>query len=510
MSGLTVVMFLEKINSSGSATYTIPIQIPPGVAGMVPRLALTYSSQRGNGMLGMGWALSGLSSISRCAASRAQDGVAGAVNFDTNDKFCLDGQKLMQVPGTGAYGAAGSEYRTEIDGFSHIIANGAAGAGPSSFTVKTKSGLTMEYGNTPDSRIEAVKSTPNAQWATGTVRAWAHSKSTDRSGNYLTATYDEDTVNGTYYPSRIDYTGNASSSPALAPSASVQFVTDTTRLDAIADYLGGAVLKSTKREKAIRTYVGTALVKEYRLAFGAQGGSPDRSKLASITECDGVGVCQSPVSLAWGSAGSDGFSAINPWLNAQYGSGTWTDNNVYPRTLVDVNGDGLPDIVGFGPQGVYVALNTGSGFSTPSIWLDGAFSPTQGWVNNQITPRMLVDVNGDGLPDIVGFGEFGLTVALNTGIGFTLQGPFSANYTCAAGATLSGSTCTTTSTDAGTPAYNCTVGGVFSDSTCPYGSKGVATVPATRIGTICLAGYTSYGLSCVKTSSSTANLVCPP
>ena len=402
------------VSPSGAATYRIPIEVPPGVAGMAPKLELVYNSQGGNGLLGMGWSLSGLSAISRCPRTMASDGVRGSINFDANDRFCLDGQRLILVSGT--YGAAGSEYRTELESFSQIAAVGSAGSGPASFVVKTKGGLTIEYGNTEDSRIEAVKAAGSvATWPTGTVQVWAQNKITDVKGNYLTVSYSEDSAKGSYMPSRIDYTGNASSSPAVVPGFTVNFVPfGRDRLDLVTRYQGGATFANNQRLAKILTHAGIRLIKEYRLDYAEQASAVDRSHLTAVTECDGDGVCLPSTYFRWGGRSASALSPGTFGLNGQYGvSQGWRDSSTYPRHLVDMNGDGLPDVVGFAASGVYVALNEGGRFAGPTFWLSNQYGVNQGWQNDSTYPRHLVDMNGDGLPDVVGFGEVGASVAVN-------------------------------------------------------------------------------------------------
>ena len=81
--------------------------------------------------------------------------------------------------------------------------------------------------------------------------------------------------------------------------------------------------------------------------------------------------------------------------------------------MADVNGDGMADIVGFEYAGTRVALSNGAGFDRPTTWISAFAYGAGGWISQDKYPRMMADVNGDGLADIVGFGYAGAYVALS-------------------------------------------------------------------------------------------------
>src|SRR5689334_16405328 len=84
-----------SVTDNGEASYTIPIFTPSGTGGLVPGLAFTYSSSAGNGALGVGWSIAGLSTIERCPSTFASNaGNSRDVRGDASDRFCLDGNQL--------------------------------------------------------------------------------------------------------------------------------------------------------------------------------------------------------------------------------------------------------------------------------------------------------------------------------------------------------------------------------------------------------------------------------
>ena len=162
-----------SVSPSGAATYTIPIEVPPGINGMQPDLAFVYNSQSGNGEMGVGWGLSGLSSITRCPTTLEEDGFIDGVDYDANDLFCLDGQRLTLE--SGLHGSPGAIYKAESVVKIEVMgsAGGSAAFNPGYFKVFGKDGRITYYGaneggQTVDSRIYQAGSVNIYSWGVKT------------------------------------------------------------------------------------------------------------------------------------------------------------------------------------------------------------------------------------------------------------------------------------------------------------------------------------------------------
>jgi len=114
------------------------------------------------------------------------------------------------------------------------------------------------------------------------------------------------------------------------------------------------------------------------------------------------------------------FTAPTQWLNDLGIANGFPDNDAYPRLIGDVTGDGMADVVVFEAAGVYVAASNGTAFNASVLWL-ADFGISQGWTSFNNSPRVLADVNGDKFLDILGFNASGTYIALNmNGTSFAL------------------------------------------------------------------------------------------
>ena len=418
------------VSNSGAATYRIPIWTPPGVGSVELDLALVYNSRGGNGVMGQGWSLSGLSTITRCNRTMAQDGTPAPVSNTLADRYCLDGQQLKLV--SGNHGMPGAVYATEIESFSKIVANGSAGNGPASFTVTSRNGLVYEYGATADSQVYAG--------ASGTIRTWALSRVRDRAattgGNSIDVTYANEAQNGAYTSGafRVASISYPTTASGQGPYYRVSFgYSARPATDAVVGYLAGSVVNEPNQLDSITitSLATSSTIKSYNLSY-AQGTATSRLQLVSVQECSATN-CLAPTRIAYqqGSAGwnTTGTSTVHQ------GSGK---ASIKP---VDLNGDGLTDLlypngigndvmrwwVAFGqPGGLSAAVDTGITADASVGMIPGKFLGNGKsqflvqlgvyWVlvsydgtafrqtNTGIVPNseyLAADIDGDGLDDLI-------------------------------------------------------------------------------------------------------------
>ncbi len=251
-----------SVNHAGAATYQIPLALPPGVRGMQPDLTLNYSSGSGNGLLGVGWGMSGLSTIERCEATIAIDGFADGVDLQSDDNFCLNGKRLIETQTPG-------EYRTEIESFQRVRALGTpAGSSPGYFQVEDKNGLVRDYGRvaySSNSRIHPTKFSGTS----AEPLVYAISRITDQYGNSIQYNYGKDYYTTEYWPTSIEYSNSAG-----AAVGRVVFGYTTSRSDYQIGYFQGFFTQRSRLLKKITTYArgknGSATdipVAEYHLDY---------------------------------------------------------------------------------------------------------------------------------------------------------------------------------------------------------------------------------------------------
>ncbi len=184
-----------EVNENGAAVISMPLEFPEGINGMTPHLSLNYNSQGGNGILGLGWSLGGMSKISRVPYTYMYNDSCHAVTFSNADELSLDGVILRKGRKDGV-----NCYYPEIYDYSIVypingnIANG--------FRVLKKDGLVYTY----DAKyyLQSQIETPIE---------WHLSRVEDPFGNYIQYDYLNVQDSGAFYPEKIRYTGHDGQSP---------------------------------------------------------------------------------------------------------------------------------------------------------------------------------------------------------------------------------------------------------------------------------------------------------
>lgn len=409
-----------NVNDVGAAVYSIPIVLPQGIGNMTPQLAVTYNNQAGNGLMGWGWNISGLSSIVRVGRTFYHDGSQSAVNF-SNDRFMMDGKRLMLC--SGDYGGNGSIYKTEIDEMSKIVSFTDGYTGPARFVVHKKDGTVWEYGGTDDSRVEP-------QNKNNVVLTWLVNKITDPDGNSIVFNYIENQSTGESYIDRIDYTLNEGA--GMQSMFSVNFYYDD-RDDIESGYIYENIVQIKKLLKNIvvsNMMTGSVLFR-YSFDYHEPGSYSNDYKfmyyrLRNIDlTADGMKLNDTKINWNSSSHYPDKFLSYS------------LDQTMFNKVpfVGDFNGDGYSDVitVPYKTGNVYysnvhasVFLNNGDGSFDDDAYCSFTFDKTLEWL-------YVVDFNGDGLDDVVAYylnneengnWKTAIRVHLNTGDGFTNCGEY--------------------------------------------------------------------------------------
>ncbi len=359
----------------GSYSQTIPILVPL-FHGIEPRLSLHYNSSGRNGIVGVGWELTGFSVIERASNGR------GAPRYDSTDIYLLDHQELVpcQKGSVSPSCTTGGTHSTRIESYLRIQKDEASNR----WHVWRKDGTQLTY-VWLDIRVKGT---------TFFTFRWGLWRVVDTHGN--TVTYNWGTGDD-LYPLWVSYNGTMVTFYRETRTDIISFATGGNTLGLTVDRLKtiDVCVKTPATEGPCRTD-GTpdpARARAYRLAYDPPSPNTGRSLLASVQmfgkdatlDASGTvtGGTASPVTrFAYDDRPSRDYDQV-PRTSSGVGYTSGTDNCLYvtlqpPIGTIpcragyfvsgDINGDGKPDLVHFIDENVFTWLSHGDGtFAVVSI-----------------------------------------------------------------------------------------------------------------------------------------------
>ncbi len=379
---------------TGTATTSIPIEIPPGRGGVQPDLVLVYGSSNGNGWLGQGWKLE---------KGVIERQTKFGVNYSGDDYvFRLSGINVELV------NIGDDEYRAKVEGgFNRIKKMISPLDNRPYFEVTDKTGKKFIFGTEAATRVADQDNPDN-------IFRWCLERVEDVHGNYMTLSYTTD--QGQAYLYQIDYTGNDIG--GLAPTNQVKFYLED-RPDAPKMFVPNFLMKTAKRLKTIAVKANGNHYRTYALTYSVSSNTA-RSMLTQVKpygkdavisatgEVSGGAPLPSTTLTYTADAAGMSFTNVGHWLT------NWctSDQNLRPA---DFNGDGIQDL-----------LCNSSPATSDGV---GQFTP-HGSIGSSCVEGRAGDFNGDGKSDVLCLQEvltgleiqnpilnYSWIVALSTGTG---------------------------------------------------------------------------------------------
>ncbi|MCR5365201.1 MAG: FG-GAP-like repeat-containing protein, partial [Prevotella sp.] len=383
----------SSVSPTGAAVYSVAFEAPKGVGDLKPSIGISYNSQTGNGLVGWGCNITGLSSITRGMKDWAHDNTVKGISYDTGCALYLDGKRLLLKSGTE--GTDGCIYSPEGEPQTSVTLHSSLTSSNCWFEVDTSDGMVYEYGHT-DGR--QTISNPTA------VTAWYVDKATNPLGQYISYTYQN--VNLFLYPASITYGGNN--------SILFEYENRTDTIPFVLRDNGGYV---AKRLKSVTTKAGNEIYRTYTMAYTYDGNTETHfSRLQSVTEKGEDGYSTHVLSTSWNNLSSyspsyqeTSISVPSSYSLAEYGE----------RFLLagDINNDGISEFIHISPVITY----NSSGMNERFFYIDvynsdienGAVSYDHRSFSSFRDPfdfldwsyrkgvSSIVDMNGDGINDFI-------------------------------------------------------------------------------------------------------------
>lgn len=416
------------VNDMGAAVYSMTFDAPNG-GRMTPKVGLAYSSQSsGYGLAGYGIDVTGISVITSGGRDMFHNGRVRGANYDKDSNFYLDGKRLVLQEGED--GEEGAVYSPEGDPYTKVTLHGEFNhektqektgdvvlleptAVTAWFEVIGNDGSRYFFGKNDNTRLIINGRAP---FPGDRCAAWYINSAVNRYGESISYTYTKE--NMCIRPYEITY------GTERGLTAKVEFsYSDMAGANVRTFRIGSQQGMRSKLLSSVTTSINNQVHRKYDFTYD-ETASDKFSRLVRITESNGNGESLNPTELTWKMPDiiDDITNIDNGDVRQKYDDGVYKDVGENNYLTVDLNGDGIAEIVKvcegnieyYGTIEKHIFLYVHEGYKDNEgnlryRLLDRLIPPFfpvnfgkgEEYCRSIIGNTTVVDIDGDGLNDLV-------------------------------------------------------------------------------------------------------------